>query len=149
MKRPIFDANWTGNLKRQAAEDLHDDVAFQGQNTSAPTSSCPSQLSQSTALPIKNDMSRTLQQLGEPEPGDPDEAAASDKQEKFEEKQEVQNRDCEACIQYDAQQPPQGQPQQTRKKDLAAASILELLRSGHFVNMARNLEKEIGIQDSQ
>ena len=94
-------------------------------------------------------MSRTLQQLGEPEPGDPDEATASDKQQKFEEKEEVQNRDCEACIQYDAQQPPQGQPQQTRKKDLTAADILELLRTGHFAKLARNLEKEIGIQDSQ
>eukprot|EP00439_Symbiodinium_sp_Y106_P072063 s1457_g13.t1 len=263
MKRPIFGVDWTGNLKRQAAKDSHDDMA--SQSTSAPSSSSLSQfsqdevLSQNIALPIKDEMSWSLRELAEhadvkqekPEQSaeatasynwadweadvkqekfeeseeatasnnwadweadvkqnkleeseeatasnnwadweadvkqnkleeseeatasnnwadweadvkqekfeESEEATASNnwadweadvKQEKFEVKEELQNGECEAAVQDDAQQSPGGQPQ-IRKKDLTAADIVELLRNGHFAKLARNLENEIGIQDSQ
>ena len=191
MKRPIFGIDWTGSLKRrQALNGSRDDMP--SQSTAAPSSSSLSQLyqeemlSENRAPPIKDEMSWTLQAVGEhagikqekleeaedatasdwanweadtkqEKLEEPAEASASDwadweavvKPEKFEEKEEVQNRDCEACIPDDAQQPPRGQPQQIKKKDLTADELIKLLRTGHFVKLARNLEDAIGILDSQ
>ena len=133
-------------------------------------------LSENTARPIKDEIAGIKQEkLEEAEDAtasdwatweadtkqekldEPAEASASDwadweavvKPEKFEEKEEVPNRDCEACIPDDAQQPPRGQPQQIKKKDLTADELIKLLRTGHFVKLARNLEDAIGILDSQ